>query len=110
MTRKNLRILFVIVVSLATPYFSFANDTDIVYQRRAIAVFCNEISVVLKKVGGDFTESWVDSDKNEWFNYSDVFGKVAILIKPADKPETLCIVNMGKIRNVKPLSDNELPK
>lgn len=103
---KSILLIVVTSTSIAT----FANDTDIVYQRRAITVFCNEISVVLKKVGGDFTESWMDSDKNEWFNYSDVFGKVAILIKPADKPETLCIVNMGKIRNVKPLSDNELPK
>jgi|Laugresbdmm110sd_1035091.scaffolds.fasta_scaffold08650_4 hypothetical protein len=110
MKHRNLRILFVIFVSLATSHLSFANDSAIVYQRRAITVFCNEISVVLRKVGGDFTESWMDSDKNEWFNYTDVFGKVAILIKPADKPETLCIVNMGKIRNVKPLSDNELPK
>ncbi len=99
-----------LIVFTSTSIASFANDTDIVYQRRAIAVFCNETSVVLKKVGGDFTESWMDSDKNEWFNYSDVFGKVAILIKPADKPETLCIVNMGKIRNVKSLSENELPK
>lgn len=103
---KSILLIVVTSTSIAT----FANDTDIVYQRRAITVFCNEISVVLKKVGGDFTESWMDSDKNEWFNYTDVFGKVAILIKPADKPETLCIVNMGKIRNVKLLSDNELPK
>ena len=99
-----------LIVGTSTSIASFANDTDIVYQRRAIAVFCNEISVVLKKVGGDFTESWIDSDKNEWFNYSDVFGKVAILIKPADKPQTLCIVNMGKIRNIKLSSENELPK
>ena len=110
MTNKNLLRFFLLAISLTNTSLSLANDSDIAYKRRAISVFCNEISVVLKKVSGDFTESWIDSDKNEWFNYTDVLGKVAILIKPADKPETICIVNMGKIRNVKPLSDNELPK
>jgi hypothetical protein len=110
MTNKNLLRFFLLVISLTNTSLSLANDSDIAYKRRAISVFCNEISVVLKKVSGDFTESWIDSDKNEWFNYTDVLGKVAILIKPADKPDTLCIVTMGKIRNVQSSNDNELPK
>lgn len=102
--------IFLLFIFSAKSISSFAGDSEILYQKRALSVYCSEISVVLKKVGGDFTESWIDSDKNEWFNYADVFGKVAILIKPADKPETLCIVNMGKIRNIKLSSGNELPK
>jgi hypothetical protein len=101
-----------IVVAFATliSIVSAAEDSDVVYKKRAITVYCNEIPVVLKKIGGDFNESWIDNDKNEWFNYTDVAGKVAILIKPADKPETICIVSYGKLRIVKPTKEYELPK
>ncbi len=103
------KLILVALVTLKS-LVSSAENSDIAYKKRALSVYCNEVSVVLQKVGGDFIESWIDNDKNEWFNYSDVSGKVAILIKPADKPETLCIVNFGTLRNVKHSKEYELPK
>lgn len=89
---------------------STAEEVNSIYSKRILTVYCNEKSIVLQKIGGDFIESWIDGNKNEWFTYSDVTGKLAIIVKPEDQPTRLCIVSYGKIRNVKSLNEFELPK
>jgi hypothetical protein len=100
----------VILIFSALPLKAIAEEEEIIYAKRALNVYCNQISVVLRKAGGDFTESWIDSHKNEWYTYTDVMGKIMLLIRPADKPEALCIVSLGKIRNLKSSDLYELPK
>jgi hypothetical protein len=107
---NNLSSLLLILLFAIFPLRAMAEGEEKIYDKRALSVYCNQISIVLKKAGGDFTEAWIDSDKNEWYTYTDFLGKIMLLIRPADKPETLCIVSLGKSRNLKSSDLSELPK
>lgn len=103
---QKLAITFIFLLH----FTSFASEDSAIYSKRAITVYCNNTSEVLKKVAGNYIESWIDTDKNQWFNYTDVNGKIAILIKPADRSDSLCFVSLGKVQNLKFDNNQELPK
>jgi hypothetical protein len=107
---NRLSFSLIIFLFFSFPLKTMAEGEEIIYGKRALNVYCNQISIVLKKAAGDFTEAWIDSEKNEWYTYTDFLGKIMLLIRPADKPETLCIVSLGKIRNLKSFDLYELPK